>query len=272
MAIAGARSNQRRAAAAERTFTIDQGLKERPWFKHQIYAPGAYTGYGVKTIPAVREAMEESKWKEADEGAVMVGQVLMKEASLVDSMAQELEQAEGQPPAAQTARKSAPRARKERSSKPEGKGGGGFSVRLGKGFNARPAITGSAFRSSERFRKAPVLTADATMRASQNPCGRERSFIILLFRLQYAWSGRRAVRRAESRHYPLRPEYRLRLAHRQTARSSETAQPCSMNSAATCGGHGAAASRLMLNFSVEKGAAISGAVRPWIWCITITAR
>ena len=97
----------------ERTFTTAQGLKERPWFKHQIYAPGAYTGYGVKTIPAVREAMEESKWQEADQGSVIVGQVLMKEASLVDSIAQELEQAEGQPPAAQTAQKPAPRARKE---------------------------------------------------------------------------------------------------------------------------------------------------------------
>jgi N-acetylated-alpha-linked acidic dipeptidase len=87
----------------ERTFTTSQGLKERPWFKHQIYAPGAYTGYGVKTIPAVREAMEENKWQEADQGAVVVGQVLMNEASLVDTMAQELEQAEGQPPATQTA-------------------------------------------------------------------------------------------------------------------------------------------------------------------------
>jgi N-acetylated-alpha-linked acidic dipeptidase len=86
----------------EQTFTTPQGLKERPWFKHQIYAPGAYTGYGVKTIPSVREAMEESKWQDADQGAVLVGQILMKEASLVDSIAQQMEQAEGQPSAAQT--------------------------------------------------------------------------------------------------------------------------------------------------------------------------
>ena len=89
----------------ERTFTVSQGLKERPWFKHQIYAPGAYTGYGAKTIPAVREAMEENKWKDADEGAVIVGQVLMNEASLVDSIAQELEEAEGQPPGLQQAKR-----------------------------------------------------------------------------------------------------------------------------------------------------------------------
>ncbi len=88
----------------ERTFTTTQGLKERPWFKHQIYAPGAYTGYAVKTIPAVREAIEEHKWTEADENSVIVGQVLMDEASLVDSIAQELEQAEGQRPSTQQAR------------------------------------------------------------------------------------------------------------------------------------------------------------------------
>ncbi len=81
----------------ERTFATTDGLKERPWFKHQIYAPGAYTGYGVKTIPAVREAMEENKWKDADEGSVVVGAILMKEASLVDEIAQQLEEAEGPP-------------------------------------------------------------------------------------------------------------------------------------------------------------------------------
>jgi len=88
----------------ERTFTTAEGLKERPWFKHQIYAPGAYTGYGVKTIPAVREMMEEDRWQDADAGAVIAGAVLMKQASLVDSIAQELEQVVGQaPPATQTA-------------------------------------------------------------------------------------------------------------------------------------------------------------------------
>jgi N-acetylated-alpha-linked acidic dipeptidase len=77
----------------ERTFLTTEGLKERPWFKHQIYAPGAYTGYGVKTIPAVREALEEDKWSDAEQGAAIAGQVLMNEASLVDSIAQQLEQA-----------------------------------------------------------------------------------------------------------------------------------------------------------------------------------
>ena len=90
----------------EQTFTTTEGLKERPWFKHQIYAPGAYTGYGAKTIPAVREMMDEDKWQDADAGAVIAGAVLMKQASLVDSIARELERMVGQsPPATQTARK-----------------------------------------------------------------------------------------------------------------------------------------------------------------------
>ena len=89
----------------ERTFMTTEGLKERPWFKHQIYAPGAYTGYGVKTIPAVREMMEEDKWSDADAGSVIAGGVLMKEAALVDSIAAQLEKLVGQNATAKTAGK-----------------------------------------------------------------------------------------------------------------------------------------------------------------------
>jgi N-acetylated-alpha-linked acidic dipeptidase len=91
----------------ERTFMTTEGLKERPWFKHQIYAPGAYTGYGVKTIPAVREMMEEDKWADADAGSVIAGGVLMKEASLVDSIAAQLEKLVGQNAPAKSAKKHA---------------------------------------------------------------------------------------------------------------------------------------------------------------------
>src|SRR5581483_5346697 len=42
---------------SERLLITDQGLPRRPWFKHAIYAPGFYTGYGVKTLPGVREAI-----------------------------------------------------------------------------------------------------------------------------------------------------------------------------------------------------------------------
>ena len=95
MAIASLKEINTELLQTERTFTTTEGLKERPWFKHQIYAPGAYTGYGVKTIPAVREALEEDKWSDAEQGAAIAGQVLMNEAKLVDSIAQQIEQMVG---------------------------------------------------------------------------------------------------------------------------------------------------------------------------------
>ncbi|AEM72226.1 Glutamate carboxypeptidase II [Allomuricauda ruestringensis DSM 13258] len=51
----------------EQVLLQDKGLPRRDWFKHQIYAPGFYTGYGVKTLPGVREAIEQQEWKEAQE-------------------------------------------------------------------------------------------------------------------------------------------------------------------------------------------------------------
>ena len=52
---------------AEHKMTSSEGLPRRPWYKHQIYAPGFYTGYGVKTLPGVREAIEQKNWEEAQE-------------------------------------------------------------------------------------------------------------------------------------------------------------------------------------------------------------
>ncbi|HET7748894.1 MAG TPA: M28 family metallopeptidase [Terriglobales bacterium] len=78
---------------SERLLTEAQGLRERPWFKHQIYAPGAYTGYGVKTLPAIREPLEERKYQEADAGIPIVAKVVSDEAALVDSLAAEVESA-----------------------------------------------------------------------------------------------------------------------------------------------------------------------------------
>ena len=60
----------------EHMLTRPEGLPGRAWYKHQVYAPGLYTGYGVKTLPAVREAIELRKWKEADEEIGVVGQTL----------------------------------------------------------------------------------------------------------------------------------------------------------------------------------------------------
>jgi N-acetylated-alpha-linked acidic dipeptidase len=78
---------------SERKLTSPQGLPGRPWYKHEIYAPGVYTGYGVKTMPAVRESVEQKKWKQADEGIIEVGRILAAEAALINSAAAELEKA-----------------------------------------------------------------------------------------------------------------------------------------------------------------------------------
>jgi N-acetylated-alpha-linked acidic dipeptidase len=75
----------------ERGLTLPDGLPGRPWFEHQIYAPGLYTGYGVKTLPGVREAIEQKHWKEADEQIVRVGKVLETEGALIDAAAAGLE-------------------------------------------------------------------------------------------------------------------------------------------------------------------------------------
>ncbi len=82
-----------RLIESERKLTSPQGLPRRPWYKHQIYAPGAYTGYGVKTIPGVREAIEQKKWQEANEQLVLIGKILTDEAALIESAARELQQA-----------------------------------------------------------------------------------------------------------------------------------------------------------------------------------
>ncbi|MGD1010345.1 MAG: M28 family metallopeptidase [Candidatus Aminicenantales bacterium] len=60
----------------ERALTKPEGLKGRPWFIHEIYAPGFYTGYGVKTLPSVREAIEQRQWDEADQQVVVVANTL----------------------------------------------------------------------------------------------------------------------------------------------------------------------------------------------------
>lgn len=60
----------------ERELTDDRGLPRRSWYKHYIYAPGFYTGYGVKTLPGVREAIEQRKWSEAIEQEAITAQVI----------------------------------------------------------------------------------------------------------------------------------------------------------------------------------------------------
>jgi N-acetylated-alpha-linked acidic dipeptidase len=65
-------------------FTSSAGLPRRPWFKHQIYAPGYYTGYGVKTLPGVREAIEQHAWREAEAQAVVTAEAIGRAADVLD--------------------------------------------------------------------------------------------------------------------------------------------------------------------------------------------
>jgi N-acetylated-alpha-linked acidic dipeptidase len=78
---------------SERRLMRHDGLPHRPWFKHEIYAPGMYTGYAVKTIPAVREAIEQKDWELADQQIRVVSTILEGEAALIESAAGNLEQA-----------------------------------------------------------------------------------------------------------------------------------------------------------------------------------
>jgi N-acetylated-alpha-linked acidic dipeptidase len=83
-----------------RLFLNPQGLPDRPWFKNQIYAPGAYTGYGAKPIAAVREYMDEKKWIEAEGQVPQVAQVIENVAAGIGKAAADLESAMAQKSAA----------------------------------------------------------------------------------------------------------------------------------------------------------------------------
>ena len=72
---------------SERTLTRDQGLPRRDWFRHQIYAPGFYTGYGVKTLPGIREAIEQRNWTEAEEQIRLAAATIQKFAAEIDEAA-----------------------------------------------------------------------------------------------------------------------------------------------------------------------------------------
>jgi len=73
---------------SERLLTRDEGLDGRPWYKHHIYAPGFYTGYGVKTIPGVREAIEQRKYEKVEPQIEIA-------ASVLNTMAERIEQVTG---------------------------------------------------------------------------------------------------------------------------------------------------------------------------------
>jgi N-acetylated-alpha-linked acidic dipeptidase len=72
---------------SERLLTRKEGLPRRDWFKHQIYAPGFYTGYGVKTLPGIREAIEQRDWREATEQIEIAARTIERFAAEIDRAA-----------------------------------------------------------------------------------------------------------------------------------------------------------------------------------------
>jgi N-acetylated-alpha-linked acidic dipeptidase len=71
--------------------TIDQtlapefGLPGRAWYKNLVYAPGRFTGYGVKTLPGVREAIEEARWPDANKYVVLTAAALDQYSDRLDA-------------------------------------------------------------------------------------------------------------------------------------------------------------------------------------------
>jgi N-acetylated-alpha-linked acidic dipeptidase len=68
---------------SERALLSEKGLPRRPWFRHQIYAPGYYTGYGVKTLPGVREGIEQREWDETAQQIDQLAAALARYSSAI---------------------------------------------------------------------------------------------------------------------------------------------------------------------------------------------
>jgi N-acetylated-alpha-linked acidic dipeptidase len=73
-------------AAAEQALLYKTGLPRRPWYRHSLYAPGFYTGYGVKTIPGVREAIEQKNWAETKEQIQEVAKSINNLSAFLDAL------------------------------------------------------------------------------------------------------------------------------------------------------------------------------------------
>ena len=71
----------------ESALTRPEGLPNRNWFTHYVYAPGYYTGYGVKTLPAVRESIELKRWNDANQQIVILAKVLDNYSAALDRAA-----------------------------------------------------------------------------------------------------------------------------------------------------------------------------------------
>jgi N-acetylated-alpha-linked acidic dipeptidase len=82
-----------RLIQSERQFIDERGLPRRAWYRHLLYAPGFYTGYGVKTMPGVREGIEQRRYDEAEQEAARVAAALGREVALLNEAASALEKA-----------------------------------------------------------------------------------------------------------------------------------------------------------------------------------
>ena len=80
-----------RLVQLERRLTSPGGLPRRPWFKHLIYAPGFYTGYGAKTLPGIREGIEMNRYEEAEGEIRRAAEAINAYAAGVDRVAEDLE-------------------------------------------------------------------------------------------------------------------------------------------------------------------------------------
>jgi N-acetylated-alpha-linked acidic dipeptidase len=74
--------------ALEQSLTDARGLPGRPWYRHLIYAPGVLTGYGVKTLPGVREAIEQHRYAEANEYVAITAHAIDTYAEHLDAATQ----------------------------------------------------------------------------------------------------------------------------------------------------------------------------------------
>jgi len=69
---------------AEQQLLTAEGLPHRPWFKHTLYASGFYTGYDAKTLPGIREAIEQRNWTEAQEQIAVAATSILKLATYLE--------------------------------------------------------------------------------------------------------------------------------------------------------------------------------------------
>ncbi|WP_426688162.1 transferrin receptor-like dimerization domain-containing protein [Rhodanobacter ginsengiterrae] len=94
LALSGAKRKQvnQLIGSMEQRLTDSDGLPGRRWFRHFIYAPGMLTGYGVKTVPGVREALEARRWDEANRYAMATARVLDRYRAQVEQLTRLLRQ------------------------------------------------------------------------------------------------------------------------------------------------------------------------------------